>query len=407
MPNPHIVITYPFPLGRATGGARMTREIARHIGRAGARVTILPVSAPMGRAWFPRATLEREFRGEEFDAELARDSVEVRRVERHPLHWGLDAANVRDAVARVLDAGPVDAVLSYYNEAAYLPDLVQARGIPFGYISTWQSYERALSVELPGVPGFLRAGLVQRWIVEPHRRADVLFATSNFTRDELVRFVGVSPERVELCPLGVQPEFLEVPRAPAADLHEPITRLLFFGRIIPSKGALDVIRAVRLLADRGIDGFQVRFRGQGDHAWAREAAAEHGVSDRVEVLGPASDGELLAELEQAQLAVMPSHFEAFGLVFAEAQAAGLPVVAYRAGSVPEVVEDGVTGWLAPAQDVEGLAECLAAALGDPDETRRRGAAARDRVRRLFTWAHTADTILGKLEEIRTAQPAGR
>lgn len=406
MPPFHILITYPFPLGRATGGARMTREIARHLGRAGARVTILPVSAPIGRAYFPRPTLEREFRGEQFDAELSRDSVRVRRVERNPLHWALDADNVQQAVREILDTEQVDAVLSYYNEAAFLPDLVQGRAIPFGYISTWQSYERALSVQLPAIPSIARERVIRSLVVEPHRRADVLFATSNFTRQELIDFVGVAPERIELCHLGVQPEFLEVPR-PELEPPPPITRLLFFGRIIPSKGALDVIQAVRLLADRGVTGFQVRFRGQGDHEWARNAAQEHGVSDRIEVLGPARDGELLEELEQAQLAVMPSHFEAFGLVFAEAQAAGLAVVAYDAGSVPEVIEDGVTGWLAPLQDVEGLADRMAEAVSNPAESQRRGLAGRERVRRLFTWQNTAATILGKLERMRSDDMAGR
>jgi glycosyltransferase involved in cell wall biosynthesis len=381
----------------------MTREIACHLGRAGARVTILPVSATLGRAYFPRPTLETEFEGRGFDEELARDSVRVRRVARHPLHWSLDARNVRQAVRQILDEEPVDAVLSYYAEAAFLPDLVQGRGIPFGFISTWQSYERALAVPLPGVAAFAREAVVRRLVVDPHRRADVLFATSRFTRQELIQFVGVTPGRIEICPLGVQNEFLEIPRAKP----DSIARLLFFGRIIPSKGALDVIEAVRLLADRGLDAFRVRFRGQGDHAWARDAARERGVSDRIEVLGPADDDELRRELEEAQLAVMPSHFEAFGLVFAEAQAAGLPVVAYRAGSVPEVVEDGVSGWLAEARDVEGLADGIAEALGDPAEAYRRGLAGRDRVRRLFTWHNTAATILGKIKAILADGAAGR
>ena len=402
MADPHLLITYPFPLGRATGGARMTREIARYLGRAGARVTVLPVSVALGRAWFPRPRLEAQFEGREYDEELAADGVRIRRVPRHPLHWGLDARNVRRAVAEILDAEPVDAVLSYYNEAAFLPDLLQRRGVLFGFVSTWQSYEHALSVDLPGVPAALHDRVVRRLVIEPHRRADLLLATSEFTRGELVEFVGVARERIHLCPLGVRPEFLRIPR----EATGRVSRLLFFGRIIPAKGALDVIRAVRVLADRGIAGFRVRFRGQGDHEWARAAAREHGVADRVEVLGPAGDEELLAELAEAQLAVMPSHFEAFGLVFAEAQAAGLPVVAYDAGSVPEVVADGESGWLAPVHDVAGLADRIAAALADPAETWRRGLAGRERVQRLFTWQATAATILGKIEGIRTAAAAG-
>ena len=112
--------------------------------------------------------------------------------------------------------------------------------------------------------------------------------------------------------------------------------------------------------------------------------------------GPLDDAALRRELQWAQLAVLPSHFEAFGLAFAEAQAAALPVVAYRAGSVPEVVEDGVTGWLGPTRDVEQLSANLNRALLDPAEARTRGLRGRERARSLFTWERTAETILGSL-----------
>ena len=83
-------------------------------------------------------------------------------------------------------------------------------------------------------------------------------------------------------------------------------------------------------------------------------------------MGPRKDEALRAELEQADLAIMPSHAESFGLALAEAQAAGLPVVAYHAGSVPEVIDDGVSGWLAPLHDVDRLAAFIEAATRDPD-----------------------------------------
>ena len=67
------------------------------------------------------------------------------------------------------------------------------------------------------------------------------------------------------------------------------------------------------------------------------------------------DEGLRRELKDAHLAIMPSHAEAFGLSIAEVQAAGIPIVAYEAGSVSEVVENGVTGWLAPFRQVDRLA----------------------------------------------------
>jgi glycosyltransferase involved in cell wall biosynthesis len=332
--------------------------------------------------------------GFEFDAELARDAVEVVRVPQHPLHWILDARAVRRAVATVVRRERVDAVLSYYAEAAFLPALLRRAGVRFGYIATWHSYAAALEGPLRAVPRWLDRRLKRRLVIRPHRGAEVLFATSRFTMGELASVLGVDRGRVVVCPLGVDPSFLEIEVAPAA----PIRRLLFFGRIIESKGVLDALGALDLLARQGHGELELRLRGQGDHDWARRAARERGLEDRVAVLGPAGDDELRAELAAAQVAFLPSHFEAFGLAFAEAQAAGLPVVAYRAGSVPEVVEDGVTGWLAPPRDVAALARCLGEAALDPAAARARGLAGRERVRARFTWQQTARAILGGLRD---------
>ncbi len=392
MRGPRILITYPFALGRASGGARMTREIARHLGRAGARVTLLPVSAPLDNR-FPRRAVDDEAQAFDLDAELARDGVTIERVAPHPLHRFLDARNVRRAVRRILDRERVDVVLSYFIESAFLPALLRERGVTFGFISTWQSYEKALTFTMTRLPRFLSRRIRERLLHVPHRAAAILFATSGFTRGELIDELGVDPARIELCHLGVDPRFFDIPR-PRPDA---ITRLVFFGRIIEEKGVGDLIQALGKLARAGCDAFTLRIRGQGELAWAEGLAREHGIADRVEVAGPAGDDELREELGNAQLAIMPSHFEAFGLAFAEAQAAGLPVVAYQAGSVPEVVEDGVTGWLAPLHDVDGLAARIAGALRDPAGTHAAGLAARDRVRRLFTWENTAATLLAGIE----------
>ena len=140
-----------------------------------------------------------------------------------------------------------------------------------------------------------------------------------------------------------------------------------------------------MLAARGFTDWNFRIVGQGDHKWARKLANEHGIADKVSVCGPADDKLLEHELKQAHLAIMPSHIESFGLAFAEAQAAGIPVVAYEAGSVPEVVQNGVTAWLAPFRDVNKLSKCIEAAIKDPKTTYQAGLAGRERVKEMFTW----------------------
>jgi glycosyltransferase involved in cell wall biosynthesis len=111
---------------------------------------------------------------------------------------------------------------------------------------------------------------------------------------------------------------------------------------------------------------------------------------------PLFDDGLHQVLVESHLAILPSHIEAFGLAFAEAQAAGLPVIGYASGSLPEVVAHCETGWLAPTYDIAQLAAYLALAIENPEQTYQMGLAGRERVKALFTWDKTADVILNGL-----------
>ena len=139
--------------------------------------------------------------------------------------------------------------------------------------------------------------------------------------------------------------------------------------------------------------------GEGRSEWARAAAHERGIGDLVEVLGATDDVGLASELERAHLAIMPSHAESFGLSIAEAQAAGIPVVSYDVAAVPEVVENGVTGWLAPFPDIGGLAAAIEDAVADPESTYTRGLRGRERALERFSWDRAAATILESTREI--------
>ncbi|MCZ6820495.1 MAG: glycosyltransferase family 4 protein, partial [Calditrichaeota bacterium] len=275
--------------------------------------------------------------------------------------------------------------------AAFLPSFLKSNNIKFGYISTWQSYEWALNGHGGGGPiqNLVKKQVNSKFVIKPHSQADIFFATSKFTREELMHVVGVDGNKVVICYLGVEPKFNNIPRSEPAK----ISNFIFFGRIVESKGIVDAIKALGMLTAKGFRDWNFRVVGQGNHEWARKLANEHGIGDKVVVCGPADDEQLENELKQAHLAIMPSHAESFGLAFAEAQAAGLPVVAYEAGSVPEVVENNVTGWLAPIGQVDSLAERIESAMRDPKGTYNAGLAGRERVKAMFTWEKTAKTIL--------------
>jgi len=374
----------------------MTREIARSLGKLGADVILLPVSASIEKQ-FPRPNVEDGFLGFEFDDELLKDSVSVERVTQHPLNMQLDGLSVKKTLKNILKQRHVDMVLSYYHEAAFLPSLLKSKNIRFGYISTWQSYEWALNGHTNGGPvqNFKKKQANLRFIIKPHNQADILFATSQFTRNELMKIVGVDGNKVVVCPLGVESKFNKIPRSESGK----ISNFIFFGRIVESKGIVDAIKALGMLAAKGFTDWTFRVLGQGNHEWARKLANEHGIADKVSICGPADDKKLEHELKRAHLAIMPSHSESFGLSIAESQAAGIPLVAYEAGSVPEVVENGVTAWLAPFREVNQLSECIEEAIKAPKTTYQAGLAGRERVKEMFTWEKTGAIMFEGIQTV--------
>jgi glycosyltransferase involved in cell wall biosynthesis len=138
--------------------------------------------------------------------------------------------------------------------------------------------------------------------------------------------------------------------------------------------------------------------GWGDEHGLRQAASELGIIGQVKILGRLSHEELLPVLEWADLAILPSRAESFGLAIAEAQAAGLPVIACKTGAVPEIVEDGLTGWLVEPGDSQAIASALLAAMHRPEQAFDMGMAGRKRVANRFTWRATAEAMAQGLFE---------
>ena len=131
----------------------------------------------------------------------------------------------------------------------------------------------------------------------------------------------------------------------------------------------------------------------------RALATTLGVDSHVQFRGFIEHGKLPDHYANADLFVLPSKMEAFGLVLAEAMASGLPVVSTRVGGIPEVVEEGVTGLLVPPNDPPALAEAIIDLLDDRDRMRAMGVRGRERVREHFTWDKVAERVVGFYEEI--------
>jgi glycosyltransferase involved in cell wall biosynthesis len=215
--------------------------------------------------------------------------------------------------------------------------------------------------------------------------AAVVLVTSAWTRDRLLARYALAPERVRIARPGV--DLLDPgPGSPGG------ARLLCVAAVAPHKGQdllLDALTDVplpwclTLAGSLGVDpDFVARLRA---------AAAAAGIADRVRLSGPLRSAALRREYRAADLLVLASSAETYGMVVAEALAAGLPVVATAVGGVPEALgrtDDGPPGLLVPAGDRSALAGALHAWLGDPALRQRLRAAARARRATLEGWDAT-------------------
>ena len=386
-----VAMTFPHSLGAPGGGTQDCSELARSLARAGAEVTLFAVGS-LGPTRFPRPRLPASWAGGELAESLRRDGVTVVSLDPQPLHHLLDGLPVKRALTSFLERRPLDAVLGYWSETCFLRPLARERGIVL-----------AMNAAASHAPLFRPQGRPPAWPrrlrnevfhARPLRQADVVFARSEFTRREVIEFAGVDASKIEVVHLGVDPSFFGVPRVERG----PIRRLFFFGNLVAEKGLFDALAALERVG-READ-WTLRVAGWGDRERVERAAREHGIAGRVELLGRLDRPALQRELAEAQVAVLPSHTESFGLANAEAQASGLPVVAYRVAAVPEVIEEGETGWLVPLKDRDGLAEAIRDAMRDPRRTFQVGLAGRERMKSQFSWEQAARKTLDGLAAAR-------
>jgi len=246
--------------------------------------------------------------------------------------------------------------------------------------------------------------------------ADRLVASTPVDRSHLMQYYGAEEQRIGVIPCGVDLQrFQAGSRAEARRAlgwnDERV--LLFVGRIQRLKGIDLLLQTAAILAERQGEGeippFRVvlvggRAEPGGDDPEAREIrrlqqlAADLGVTDRVSWVGAVAHETLPAYYRAADVTVMPSTYESFGLVAVESMACGTPVVASRVGGLQVTVQDGKTGYLIPWRDPQLYADRIAALLTDPSLRRRLGTGARERAASLG-WDSTAQGLLNLYHDL--------
>jgi glycosyltransferase involved in cell wall biosynthesis len=212
----------------------------------------------------------------------------------------------------------------------------------------------------------------------------------------------VAPERLHVVLNGTTGAGVAVTPADDAWPGEPL--LLTVGYLIERKGHAIVLQALARLAQRGLrPHWAVVGEGVLGDPLRRQAEAL-GLGDMVHFIGRQPHRRVLELMARAELFVLPSWDEAFGLVYTEAMMQGTPVVACRDEGPEDFIDDGVSGYLVPARDAGALADVIAGVLADRAAAAAVGEAGRAAAAAL-TWERNARLTLGVYEQAAAPRSA--
>src|SRR3954452_15031471 len=225
------------------------------------------------------------------------------------------------------------------------------------------------------------------------RQARRIITPSETSKRDIAHDFGVDPARMQVVLLGVD------------DVFVPPTRPRVKGRIMamasadaPMKGIATLLEAfAKLRTERDVELILVTQPKPGGRT--EKLIDKLSIQDSVHFVHGISDAELVELMGSAELACVPSLYEGFSLPTAELMACGTPLIASRAGAIPEVVgPDGLCADLVTPGDVGELEAGLAALLDDPERRTRYGANGRQRVDELFSWRAVAAKVAKVYEE---------
>jgi len=252
---------------------------------------------------------------------------------------------------------------------------------------------------------------------EPHRRAEaeaavmhcseIVLASCSVEATQLAQLYDSDPARIRVVAPGVDHAFFgpghrpQARRALGLPAHAPL--LLFVGRIQPLKGADVAVRALAAMKDHPgahllVVGGPSGPRGEEHLVSLQKLVVDLGLAERVRFEEPQPHELLSTYYRAADVCVVPSRSESFGLVALEAAACGTPVVAASVGGLTTLVEDKHTGLVVDPSTPQAFADAASGILADPLLAERLATAAVVRARR-YTWAQAASVLRATYEEL--------
>jgi glycosyltransferase involved in cell wall biosynthesis len=443
-----------FPRG---GSAQVVRYMARNLRDNGWEPTIVAGSAE-GHADAAEFFGDLDVRPVDYSAALASDDPLRADPPLHPSFE--DRADAPDRVfARVDDAtyehlvdawerelraaGAADADLLHLNHLTPMNEAAERAFPDVPRIGHLHGTELLMlrEIEQGPPPGWDHA---QEWADRMRRWArscERLLVLSPDAVRRVPDLLGVDPGRVVWAPNGFDPEIfdrrpiqgadrralwqrwlVEEPRGWAPESQEPGSvaysdddlgafeegpALLYVGRYTEVKRVPLLIRAYARARER----FDVRaplvliggYPGEWEGEHPLDVIRETGGQD-VFLAGWRSHDDLADALNASDVVVLPSVREQFGQVIVEGMACGLPAIAVDAHGPATIVDDGADGWLVPADDEDEMVEALVQAVNDPDERRRRGAAAYESSRARYSWPALAREVASVYDDVVAGRP---
>ena len=287
------------------------------------------------------------------------------------------------------------------------------------WLSAWVGQRFSQALNIPHAVTFHTLALIKMQSrageVEPYERAvvereamlnaDRIVAFSAHERDAMARLYGADPVKVMLAPCGV-----DLAKFRPLDQKEARRRLglngekvlLYVGRVEPLKG-LDLLVEAAAQMEAGEENVRMMVVGGGgpgepETDRIRQLAEDRQVSDQIDFVGRVDHEVLPLYYNAADVCVVPSFYESFGLVALESMACGTPVVASRVGGLPTIVHHGHTGYLKPWRCPEAFAHSVEMIISSPDLQESMGVAARRRAE-LMGWSNVAAMISGEYRNL--------
>lgn len=382
------------PLHPPGGMERAVYSLAKHLGEQGVEVTLFTRPGKNAEAFPGRVITVRydHYRagphGRVLDRTLNYPTFSV--------HMGREVAErVRRSEIDIVDAQGLTA-LGYGRERRKDPSLrapliMNPQGMEEHHVRGFKALAlsrlRALSREAASL-------------------ADCVIATDEATRDDVPRLLEVSPDVVRVMPNGID---LEEIRALTPDDALPFTfevlpwmslrtpLFISVGRIETYKGFADSLEAFKRAAPSLPESWGWIVVGDGPERLNLRAAAA-GIKDHIEFTGRVGEQALHALYAGSDVFLHPTRFEGSSLVTLEAMAHGLPVVATRAGGIPDKVKDGENGFLVNPGDIDALAAAIVKMARSPEERARMSRESRRRLEP-FLWPGIARRVIAEYERL--------